>query len=622
MNWRSLIVRNIHYVAAAVCLAILVLVPGNVSSAPTSANACGDGRVDTILDDFDSTEFSIFKADLSIPDPNLATVPGCHGQALSFGYDLNNASPDGQSWIVLQRSLPVTDLTSYTHIRLALRGSNINSHDNVEVKLWDGNQLYAVSLKSMTDLPVWRPIYIDLRELAGAGTINLATISRFEISIVRCSGTDCEIPNVPGDATPDAQHAGTVFVDEFALVDLKPGAANRLLESSFEGVVPNRAVAQKAATAVRSRINLSGPPAGLVPAWFPEQNPNYNSYVQAEALLVFIYEYERTGDLAYRDAARSLARKLLNLQIPTGKTNAGAWHTSYNQSLQPPTRPLPNLAPNPQPPCDGNETMILDHGRLVANNIDACEWVGNVGWVLIALGKLQQSGLYDDAAALRSALERGARWIIGQVGRNSEFPDLISLGIEGNISAYFGLLAAGKQQEATALGQAIYQLGWDPVQRRMKPGVGPADTATALDVGGSWGVALLCSIGKTQEALDSQGYTSSVLRTSSFDGSVFGYGDIAGPFTIAVEFTAQAAVAGIRDADQVMRQIFPLQIPDGPFIGAFPGAMDHWYGGSLPPWMTTMSGVSPTAWVYFAASFIDPLGGACRSKTYLPMLRK
>jgi hypothetical protein len=360
----------------------------------------------------------------------------------------------------------------------------------------------------------------------------------------------------------------------------------------------------------------------LVPAWFPEQSPNYNSYVQAEALLVFIYEYERTANLAYRDAARNLARKLLDLQIPPCKINAGAWHTSYNQNLQPPTRPLPNLAPNGQPPCDGNETMILDQGQLVANNIDACEWVGNVGWVLIALGKLQQSGLYDDPAALRDALDRGAGWVIGQVGRRPGYPDLISLGIEGNISAYFGLLASGRKQEAEQLGDAIFQFGWDSVQRRMNPGVGPADTATAMDVSGSWGAAFLCSIAKTQEALDSQGYAATVLRTSSFDESVLGYGDIAGPFTVAVEFTAQAAVAGIKDADYVMRQLYPLQTPNGPCAGAFPGATDHWYGGSLPAWSTTMTGVSPTAWVYFAASYIDPLGGACRSKIFLPVVVK
>jgi hypothetical protein len=357
----------------------------------------------------------------------------------------------------------------------------------------------------------------------------------------------------------------------------------------------------------------------MVPAWFPEANPNYNTYVQAEALLVFVYEYERTGDIKYRDVARNLATKLLSLQISVGKQNAGAWYTSYNQDLQPPTRPLAEGGASAGFPCDGNE--------IISNNVDACEWVGNVGWVLIALGKLERSALYDDPTALRQAIDSGATWVIGQMGRDLAYPDLISLGIEGNLSAYFGLLASGKEVEAAKLGAAIFEFGWDPDQRRMKPGVHPEDAATAMDVSGSWGVTFLRSISKTQEALDSQGYTASVLRTSSFDGAIFGYGDIAGPFTVAVEFTAQAAVAGIKDANFVMQQIYLLQVTTGSDAAAFPGATDHWYGGTLPPWNTTMTGVSPTAWVYFAAACIDPLGETFDQillcpRVYLPLVMK
>ena len=607
MSRRSPTIRRLYRVIFMISLALLISVPDVVFSDAFSPNACGDGRVDTVLEDFDSVAgFTLFKADPDIPDPDLTIVSGCHGQALAFGYDLREVSPGGQSWIVIQHSIPVTNMSDFTHLRLALHGSNVNSHDNVEVKLWDGTGLYAVSLKSMADLSVWRPIYIDLRELTPSGSINLATISRFEIGVVRCFDAVCEVPDVPGSPTPN-EHVGTLYLDELALVDLKPGADHRLVESAFESVEPNRAVAEMAATALRNQITGSGPATGMVPAWFDEQPPNYNTYAQAETLLVFVYEYQRTGDTVYRDAARNLANKLLSLQIPTGKAQAGAWYTAYDQALQPPTRPSAIR-------CDGTETMIQD--------IDTCEWVGNVGWVLIALGKLRQSGFYDDLPALNAALNQGADWLIGQVGRDSGYPDLISLGIEGNISAYFGLLASGKQQEAEELGQAIFQSGWDALQRRMKPGVGPADAATAMDVSGSWGASFLCSIGKTQEALDSQGYAATVLPTSSFDGSVLGYGDIAGPFTVALEFTAQAAVAGIKDADYVMRQIYPLQMSGAPYAGAFPGATDHWYGGSLAPWNTTMHGVSPTAWVYFAASYIDPLGGACRSKLYLPVILK
>ena len=578
---------------------------------PPWSNACGDGRVDKIIDDFDSASGMIFTADPIIPAPTPRLVTGCHGNAIAIDYDLTNVAPPGsanagQSWIVLRRTLPAAiNLSAFTHIRLALHGSNLNSHDTLEVKLRDGGgHLAAISLKSFTDLPAWRPIYIDFRELGSYSESDLTNLTDIEIGIVRCAG--CEVfdnPSLPG---PSEQHTGTLFLDEFAVLDLKPAARNRLIETSFEPVAPHPAIRAAAAGALLAQITPSGPGVSLIPAWFTEINPNYNSYAQAEALLVFVYEYEQTGNVVYRDAARNLAARLISLQVPQGKNQAGAWFTGYALDqgiLRPPYRALPT---GQSIPCDGDETLVLDGGKLVATNIDACEWVGNVGWVLIALGKLQRSAIYDDTVALQSALDRGAAWVASQIGRDPAYPDLISLGMEGNISAYFGLRAANIVQEATQLGNGIFQVGWDPLERRMKPGGGPADYATTLDVTGSWGVSFLRAVGKNQEALEAQAYAASVMRTTSFDGTISGYGDIAGPYTVAVEFTAQAAAAGIKSADFVMRQITPLQIPSGTYAGAFPGATDHWSGGQLTPWSTTMPGVSPTAWVYFALD-TDPL---------------
>ena len=446
----------------------------------------------------------------------------------------------------------------------------------------------------MTDLTQWRAVYIDLREFTGNGTPDLANIQGLELAIVRCN--DCEVWNVPAIGGVADPHTGTMLFDEFAAVDLKPGSAHRVVQTALESVTPNAAIRSAAARALLSGITPTGPGADLPPAWFTEPGPNFNSYALAEALLVYVYEYERSGDPAFLDAARRLAARLIGLQIAPSRTHAGAWHTAYSiqgDTLGPPGRSTQSV------PCDGNELDIRD--------IDACQWVGNVGWVLIALGKLERSGLYEDSAVLAASLARGAGWIAGQIGRNPNYANLTSLGVEGNISAYFGLLASGWLQEATRLGEAIFAHGWDPVQLRIKPGVRVEDAATAIDVSGSWGVTFLRSIGRETEALDSAGYSVSVMPVGSFDGSRFGYGDIAGPFTPAVEFTGQAAAAGIKDAEFVMQQVAAMQIPAGqPYAGAFPGSPDHWYGGSLPPWNTTMPGVSPTAWVYFAHNR-DPL---------------
>ena len=71
---------------------------------------------------------------------------------------------------------------------------------------------------------------------------------------------------------------------------------------------------------------------------------------------------------------------------------------------------------------------------------------------------------------------------------------------------------------------------------------------------------------------------------------------------MTVEFGAQAAAAEIPGANAIMRELVKLKHPDG----SFPGGADEWYGGVGTPWTTTMTGVAPTAWVYFAQNG-DPL---------------
>jgi hypothetical protein len=581
---------------------VLLVSVATLQAQPSWPIACSDGRVDTIIDDFEAPWIYCCKADASIPDPQQSIVSGCHGNALAVTYDLSNPS-SGPGWVVLTKPVSSTNLSGYTHLRIAIRGSNPNSHDSVDVKVKDvNNVLYAKTLVSVADLPEWRVIYVDLRELTGLGALDFSAIVQFEIGIVRCVD-GCEVFDNPTAPGPPAQHTGTLYLDELALVDLKVGAPHRVLQTGYDRVTPNPGVLTAAAAALLARLSPSGPGIHLIPAWFPESTPNFNSYVQSEALLVFLFEYERTGNVSFRQAAINLATRLISMQIPAGKQQAGAWYTGYGTdgtNLTYPDRAVPKM---PVAKCDGAET--------ITENIDACEWVGNVGWILIALGNLQRRGFYTDPAALQQAIDQGANWIIGQPAyrNNPTYPGLISLGIEGNISAYFGLLAARKETQARQLADAIFQFGWDPVERRMKAGGRPEDFATALDVTAAWGVRFLQSIGKGTEALDSQAYAYSILRAESLStsayGNVSGLGDIAGPFTVTVEFAAQAAAAGIKDAAAVVQAILPL-VNTGAYPGAFPGATDHWFGGPLPPWNTTMAGVSPTAWVYFAL-YRDPL---------------
>jgi len=552
--------------------------PAAVSGWP---NNCGDGRIDRIIDDFEDPLLWTFCCSDTpqVARPTLQKVAGCAQNSLAIGFDLA-----GGNWIVVTRRFDEPlDLSRYTHLRVAMRGSTLAAHHNLEVKLFDGKGLYTSFLKSIVDLPVWRPIYIDFREFTCGDCLNqpvdLSRISRVEIAISRCVA-DCEVsPDQPVTSTD----RGVFYLDELGAVDLRPGARNRLVQKQFETVsTAAKDVRSTAARAIRDRQE----PDGLIPAWFDEENPNYNTYTLAVALIVFVEEYERTRDAGYKDAADRAARILLNAQIKPGKRNAGAWFTAYQRSSS-------GLVSSDSF-CSGNENVTSD--------IDRCSWIGNTAWAVIALARLKSSDIFSDSTGLNASIGGGSSWMAGQIGRITTHPELVTLGMEGNISTFFGLLAAGKTSEAERMAIGIYKYGWDSTLKRMKIGAASGDFATAMDTAGSWGVQFLRKIRREEDALLSAGYAATILRVNSFDQSTEGYGDIAGPFTVTVEFGAQAAAAGILDANRVMEQIYTLQAGDG----SFPGSSDHWYGGQVPPWSTKWRGIAPGAWVYFAQNG-DPL---------------
>lgn len=547
---------------------------------------CGDGRVDQVIDTFDSiAAWSAPYRDRDLPAVTLSKIGGCSNDALAVRWTLN-----GGEWIVLVRDLPQPlDLTAFTHLRLALRGSNPNARLNLQIKLMDANgRVFWTVAESVTDLPVWRPMYVDLRELTCFGDatacpagalLDRARITQLQIGIAVCirDGQPCEV----------SDPAGGIDLDELAAVDLRVGAPHRVVMDHRERVIPNPDLRTETAAAILGHQHANG----LVPAWFPEATPNYNTYAEAAALLVFIDEYRRTGDARYRDAATRLTNALLSLQLAAPLSNAGAWMSAY-------TLRDGSIA-SFDATCTGNEGLIDGDDR----DINRCFWVGNVGWAVLALVRARDANLAVDRIALDTSIASATQWIAAQVGRMPAYPSLVTRGLEGNISAWFAL-AAVNSPRASALADAIWSHGWDPVEQRLKMGVGDTDFGSAIDMSGSWGAQFLWRTGHSREALASQGYALSIFPTTSFDGSLEGMGDIAGPWTVTVEFGAQAAAAGIAGANEIMSEIYRLKHPDG----SFPGGADEWYGGIGTPWTTTMPGVAPTAWVYFAQNG-DPLLG-------------
>jgi hypothetical protein len=579
-------------------LGVAVQLDGNATEAPYSVyldnvilarawgSTCGDGRVDQILDALDDlSPWSVCCSDRDRAVVSLPSASGCSGQALAIDYDFRGPYPNGADWLIVLRSFTTpVDVSAFTHLRIALRGSNVNAHHNFQIKLADqANRVNWFVGESLTDLPAWRAIYVDLRTLtcfdnvttpcAGRSALDLTRIARIEIGIGRCLR---EVNGVISECEAGSQETNVLSIDELAAVDLRPGAPHRLGSLTADSVPQNANVRAAAAAVLRDRQVLNG----LAPAWYEEIPPdftlNYNTYAQAVRILALVREYQLTRTDSYRQTAETAVTAMLALQRQDGTPNAGAWFTAYAWDG---TRMVPRDG------CTGAESATED--------VDRCFWVGNTGWMLIALDHVR-TGLPGDHTAVTAAIDLAGAWVAGKVGRLADAPDVITYGLEGNISAYFGLRASRRTAGAQSLGTAVFNRGWDSSEQRMKIGVLESDLGTAMDTAGSWGAQLLMSLAKEAEARTSQAYIASMYRVFSFDGTREGYGDVAGPWTMTVEFGAQGAAAGIPGAQHVMDEIVALQASDG----SFPGSPDDFLGGGA--WITRWHGVAPTAWAYFA----------------------
>ncbi|MEZ4617820.1 MAG: hypothetical protein R2867_20235 [Caldilineaceae bacterium] len=140
-----------------------------------------------------------------------------------------------------------------------------------------------------------------------------------------------------------------------------------------------------------------------------------------------------------------------------------------------------------------------------------------------------------------------------------------------------------------------------------KVGIQPTDVVTAMDVTGSWGVTFLVSSIGGKRRLPHKAMRQACYVPGHSTEQRLDMATSLDPFTVATEFTAQAAAAGIKDADFVMQQLYPLQLSEGLPCWRILWRNRSLVWRSLPLWNTTMYGVSPTAWVYFASSGIGSL---------------
>lgn len=335
----------------------------------------------------------------------------------------------------------------------------------------------------------------------------------------------------------DAGGPGSLAIDNLGALRV----ADRPVPRLFESAAPSPEAADAAAGWLASVQR----PNGLLKSWEQDRTCFASTYTQGLALLVFSAE----GRAAEADA---VARALVDLQNPNG-----SWFQSYD--------------------CD---TMA----PLTGN-----EWLGDVAWVVFALGRhLDDNGEPDEVSLAR---DRAAAWLADQID-----PGDGCLGIdhtEGTLDAWWALRSAGPAftAPAAALERCLLRTYWDADTGRFKGG--RSWWQPYLD-NQTWGATFLDAVGRPEDARRALGFARQTLLTPGRNGHLLGFDGQGGPWSIWNEGTAQYVAAGGPGARELAQELLAQQRSDG----AMPGAPDHFEGGGV--WNPRWYGVAPTAWLYFA----------------------
>ncbi|MBI5516874.1 MAG: hypothetical protein HY909_24020 [Deltaproteobacteria bacterium] len=398
-------------------------------------------------------------------------------------------------------------------------------------------------------------------------------------------------------------HRGTLSVGDPRVVN---GPAPEFVHAP-EVMAPDPAVLSAiGASLLRNQAQAAH---GLLVSWREDPNPDhivYHSYNQALALMVLSREVSRATDPAlrarYAATADLLARRLLDLERFSG----AAWYDCYRERR-------------------------ADRGALERCPLSECvsaPWPGNTSWVLIGLRSYlrdRDPQSTDFVARVNDVMHTSANYLESLQDRVPGSPGCVNQGTEASVSAYFGLLAAGRAVTARRVRDCLLAprpadcsaRSWDTTERRFWAANTPrsrspdpcrgggvmlrpaGDASYALDLLGGWGARLLTVSGAPPEDLARNlGLARTIFATRSRDRLAEGLCDIAAPcHGPTTEFGAMAAASGIRDGMCILRRIERgLRASEGeyrasrePFEGGRPGA-----------WAETWTGLPTQCWVYLA----------------------
>ena len=319
-------------------------------------------------------------------------------------------------------------------------------------------------------------------------------------------------------------------------------------QTEFESIEPNRASVDKAVNYIFGRRNRTG----LFTSWSSE----FNAYAYDQALVLIVLTREgawqdRAPQNGIARAADKLADFLIAQQLPDGNWPAG-WDARTGKVTAPPSG------------------------------------VGGDCYLVMALvtyaNKVGDQAARDAAQACGDGLAKQ----IDAMGR-------LIPSTEGNVDAWWAMAALERWQDADRIQQYLLNTVWDADLKYWWRGFSQQpDPVIALDCATWVGeFARTARVDRPDMAKAALSFARRTLMTTDDNYTYCGL-DSMGPIGIWCEGTAQYVAAGGEGSQDLLNTLLALQQPDGGMPGSTEGRL------SCFGWLTTMTGLAPTCWFYFA----------------------
>jgi hypothetical protein len=526
------------------------------------------------------TGWETLRGSVAISVSPVALVAGQEDGAVNMTYHLSEtAQITDDNWVQLKYVLTTSLPISFDTVRFSYQGTTTNS---LQIGFASGGANYfSGDVHETTQVPWWTYKAWDLQGIRN-GNVAVTDSDRIDAFFVSVKRSDKDDVGGQGSFTVDAPQFLTLQA--------------RSVPTASAQITVEPTIAQRAAGWIATQVKQTAQGC-LVKSWAEEEADLAWLYDQALALIVFTD--------TNLDQATCLANQLHALQ------NAdGSWHSGYHYASQPVT------SVEPTTPIGANAWTVYALAYY-ASKIKCfriysatCEFDRHFSRSSVSPGDKRNIGVRQVPVKFCAArivtcfqsfadAQQGARWLATMQRADGSMPDLpgsAGAPTEPNLDAWWSFHATGLHGEADRLKGFILKKLWDEHMGRFK--AGPDSFDIFLD-NQTWGALFLQKHGQEPNARRALSYAYATLSTCSSNGLTCGL-DGGGPYSVWNEGTLQYIVAGGEHSQAYWEQMVKQQAADG----GLPGSPDQFRSDAI--WLTTMHGVAPSAWLYFAGNKNNP----------------